>query len=102
MAVNIIIFVIALLIVAIWVIYGLKRIRHKFLAIFLIVLVLFSFLSFGFVFGQKKIPMDNISDLGNVVKLYFSWLGGVFGNFRTITADAVKMNWHENNSNKST
>jgi glucan phosphoethanolaminetransferase (alkaline phosphatase superfamily) len=96
MALNIVIFIIAVLIVAIWIIYGLKRIRHKFLAIFLIALVLFSFLSFGFVFNGKDIPMNNFSDFGNVVKLYFSWLGSVFVNIKSMTADAVKMDWQGN------
>lgn len=96
MALNIVIFIIAVLIVAIWIIYGLKRIRHKFLAIFLIALVLFSFLSFGFVFNGRDISMNNFSDFGNVVKLYFSWLGSVFVNIKSMTADAVKMDWQGN------
>ncbi len=96
MALNVIIFVIAILIVAIWLLYGFKRIKHKFLAIFLIALVLFSFLSFGAVFGNRDISIKNVSDLGNVVKIYFSWLGSIFGNVKSITADAVKMDWQGN------
>ncbi len=102
MALSVVVFVIAILIVAIWSLYGLKRIKHKFLAIFLIALVLFSFLSFGVVFGEKDISIKNVSDLGNVAKLYFSWLGSIFGNMKSITANAVKMNWQGNKTNKTT
>ncbi len=102
MAVNVIIFVIAVLVVAIWIIYGLKRIKHKFLAIFLIALVLFSFLSFGVVFGGKDISINDVSDLGNVAKLYFSWLGSVFSNVKSVTTNAIGMDWQGNNTGKST
>ena len=96
---TVILFIIAVLIAAIWIIYGFKRIRHKFLAIFLIALILFSFLSFNAVFGGKDISIKNVSDIGKAVKLYFFWLGSIFGNLKTITANAVKMDW---NSNKTT
>jgi hypothetical protein len=98
MELNVVIFIIAIIIVVIWVTYGLKKIRHKFLALFLIALVLFSFLSFGIVFRGKDISIKSVSDLGNAVKLYFSWLINVFGNLRSITTNAVKMDWAGNNT----
>ena len=96
MALSVVVFVIAILIVAIWLLYGFKRIKHKFLAIFLIALVLFSFLSFGVVFGGKDISVKSVSDVGSVMKLYFSWLGSLFGNVKSITANAVRMDWQGN------
>ena len=102
MAVNVVIFVIAILIAAIWILYGFKRMKHRFLAIILIALVLFSFLSFGIVFKGENISVENISDFGNVARLYLSWLGSVFGNFKMITANAVKMDWRGNSTDKTT
>ena len=46
MELGVTVFVVAILIIAIWVVVEMKRMRHKILAIFLIGLVLFSYLSF--------------------------------------------------------
>lgn len=102
MGLSVIIFIIAILVAAIWLIYGLKRVKHKFLAIFLIILILFSFLSFNAVFGGKEVSIQNISDLGNVAKLYFFWLGNIFVNLKSITSNAVKMDWQGNKTDKTT
>ncbi len=96
MVLDVIIFIVAILIVAIWFLYGFKRVKHKILAIFLIILVLFSFFSFSAVFKDKDISINSISDLGNLAKIYFLWLGNIFGNVKSITADAVKMDWQGN------
>lgn len=98
MVTGVIIFIIAVLAIAIWVMFGFKSMKHKFFAIFLIALILFSFLSFNFVFKGKDISINNVSDLGNIVKIYFSWLGGVFNNIKIITSQVIKMNWKGNST----
>jgi hypothetical protein len=98
MAISVIIFIVAILVIAIYLIYGLKRVKHKFLSLFLIALVLFSFLSFSAAFGGKEISIKNVSDLGNIVKIYFSWIGNLFGNFKLLTTNAIKMNWQGNST----
>jgi len=96
MTVSVVIFIIAVLIAAIWFICGFKRARHKFLAVFLIALILFSFLSLTAAFGGKDTSINSISDIGKVIKIYFSWFGNAFVNLKTITAQVVKMNWQGN------
>ncbi len=98
MALNVIIFIVAVLAIGIWLLFGFKRIKHKLFAIFLIALLLFSFLSFKAVFNGKEISIKSISDLGNMAKLYFSWLGNVFGNMKSLTGEAVKMSWKSNST----
>jgi c-di-AMP phosphodiesterase-like protein len=92
------IIIIAILIAAIWIIFGFKRMRHKLLALFLIALILFSFFSFNSVFKGKDISIKSVSDLGKITKIYFSWLGNIFNNLKTIGGQAVKMDWQGNNS----
>jgi len=99
---TVVFFVIAILVVAIWFLFGFKRIKHKLLSIFLIALVLFSFFSFNIVFKGKEISMNSISDLGKIFKIYFSWLGNIFGNMKTITGQAVEMDWQGNQTGKTT
>ncbi len=96
MAVGITILVISILIIAIWVIVEMKRMRHKIFAIFLIVLILFSYLSLSFVLKDEEINIFSTEGMKKVSTLYFSWLGTVFSNLKTITSKAIKMNWKGN------
>lgn len=98
MVLGVVIFIIAILVIAIWMIFGFKRMRHKLLAIFLIALILFTFFSFNTAFKGKDLSVNNISDLGKITKIYFSWLGNVFMNLKTISGQAVKMDWQGNNT----
>ncbi len=96
MALGVTIFIIAILIIAIWVIIEMKRMRHKIFAIFLIGLILFSYLSFTFVFKNHELDLTSINGIGEASGLYFSWLGGIFLNLKSITSKAVDMDWKGN------
>ncbi|MCL5018349.1 MAG: hypothetical protein M1416_01115 [Candidatus Pacearchaeota archaeon] len=96
MEMGVIFFIVAVLIVAVWVLFKLKAVQHKFITFLLIVLILFSFFSFYLAFNGKDISIKKISDLEKVTNLYFSWLGNVFNNMKFITTQAVKMNWEGN------
>ncbi len=96
MVVGVTIFIIAALVIAIWVIVELKRVRHKIFAIFLIGLILFLYFSSAFVFKEQDIDFKTISGLTTAGKLYFTFLGSIFGNLKTITTNAIKMDWKNN------
>ena len=96
MVIGVTIFVIAVLIIAIWVIIEVKRLRHKLFAMFLIALILFAYISFTFTLKGQDIDFKTIPGLMKATKIYFSWLGSVFGNLKSITTYAVKMNWNAN------
>lgn len=89
-------FVVAVLIVGVWFFIEVKRTKHKLFAIFLIALILFSYISATAVFRGKNIQWNSVSGLMEGVDLYFSWLGSVFGNLKSITSYAVKMDWDGN------
>ncbi len=93
MKIGVTLFIIAILAIMIWFIFEFKRMKHKLLAIFLIALLLFSFFSFNAVFSGKDLSIKDVSDLGNLAKIYFSWLGNVFNNVKTITAQAIHLDW---------
>ena len=96
MEIGITVLVVAVLIIAIWVIIEMKRMRHKIFALFLIGLILFSYLSFSFVLKDKEVNLTSIAGIEEAVGLYFSWLGTVFTNFKSITSKAIDMNWKGN------
>ena len=96
MVVGITIFIIVALIIAIWIIVEAKRMRHKIFAIFLIALILFLYISSTFVFKGHDIDFKTVSGMTTATKLYFSWIGSIFGNMKSITTSAVKMDWKGN------
>ena len=96
MGLSIIIIVIVLLIVIVWVFLEAKRAKHKLLAIFLIILILFGYFSVSYVFRDKVVDYKSVSGLIQAGNVYFSWLGYAFGNVKTITANTIKMNWEGN------
>jgi len=95
MVAIILILIITILIIGIGLLSFLMK--HKLIALILIALILFSFFSFNAAFGGKGISVNNISDLGNVFNVYFSWLGSALGNLQFITANVIKTNFTSNN-----
>ncbi len=96
MELGVTVFVVAILIIAIWVVIEMKRMRHKMFAIFLIGLILFSYLSFSFVFKNHEVNLTSIDGIRDAGGLYFSWLGGIFVNLKSITSKAIDMEWKGN------
>ncbi len=99
MAIGVAFFIVAVLIVAVWVIIEVKRVKHKFFAIFLIGLILFTYISFSVVVKDHNVDLKTVPGFITAGKLYFSWIGSIFVNVKTITANAIKMDW--NNANDS-
>ncbi len=91
---------IVVLVVVVWILMETKKFKHKVFEIFLIFVILFIYFSFTFVVGGKAdlTSWDGVSKAGS---LYLSWLGSVFSNLKTITANAVHMNWGLNNASSS-
>jgi len=102
MVIGTTLFVIAILIVAIWVVIEIKRFRHKVFAIFLIALILFTYLSFTVVIKKHDVDLKTVPGMVEASKLYFSWLGSVFGNLKSITTHAIKMDWKSINQTEDT
>jgi hypothetical protein len=94
--------IIAGIIILIWILFEVKRARHKIFAMFLIALILFSYFSFTFVIKKNDVDIKSSSGMAEAGRLYFSWLGSLFGNLRTITANAIKMDWKGEDVGKNT
>ena len=96
MALGITVMIVAVLIIAVWVVIEMKRMRHKLLAIFLIGLILFSYLSINFVFKEKEIDFLSVDGIKTAATMYFSWMGTVFSNLKTITSNSIGLDWKGN------
>jgi glucan phosphoethanolaminetransferase (alkaline phosphatase superfamily) len=100
MVIGVTLFVVAILIIAIWVIIEIKRLRHKIFAIFLIALILFTYISFTVALKGQDVDFKTVPGLIKAGGLYFSWLGSIFGNFKSITSYTVKQDWNPNETLK--
>jgi len=92
--------IIGALIAFIWVFIELKRFKHKLFALLLIAVILFGYLSFVLVFKDQPIDYKSATGLTKATKIYFVWLGSVFGNMKSITTNAVQMEWQGNQSDE--
>jgi hypothetical protein len=93
MALGVTFFVVAFLVIAIWLIIAFKRLKHELFAFFLIGLIIFTYFSFTASIKGHEVDFSSPSGMLEAGKLYFAWLGGVFNNFKSITAYAFKQDW---------
>ena len=92
---------IIVLVAVVWILLETKKFKHKMLEFFIIFLILFTYFSFTFVLSGKNIDLSTLDGIGQAGSLYFSWLGSVFQNLKTITANAVHLNWSPQSSNST-
>jgi len=100
MAIGVTLLVVAVLIIAVWVVIEIKRFKHKLFAIFLIVLILFTYFSFTAVLKGKDIDFKSGAGLKEAGKLYIAWLGSIFGNLKSITTHTIDMDWKQINETR--
>ena len=90
--------ILSVLIIGIWVFIELRRLKHKMFAIFLITLILFLYASSTLALKGQEVDIKSTEGIVKASKIYFAWLGSAFGNMRTITTNAIKMDWGAQNS----
>jgi len=64
------------------------------------IIILFSYFSFVYSIKGKDIDFKTIEGIKTAGQLYFSWLGNSFSNFKTITANAIHLDWKAENTTK--
>jgi hypothetical protein len=96
--VNTVLILVIVLIAAIWLFIEFKRFRHKMLAVFLIVLILFTYFSFSAVIKGKNLDLKTFEGMKEAGKIYVLWLGNIFQNVKVVTSNAINMNWKFNGS----
>ncbi len=85
--------VIIALIACVWIFAEVQKLKHKIWAIFLIGLIVFTYVSFAVVLKDKNIDYTSPSGLIQAGGAYLSWLGSMFGNLRMMTSHAIKLDW---------
>ena len=54
---------------------------------------MFVYLTFAFVAKGHAIDLRTASGVVQAGKVYFSWMGQAFGNLKTLSTNAIKMDW---------
>ena len=91
--------VIAFVVLALFVYFKIGRFRHSFrnaYIVFVVLLLLFLFLSAASIVSKNKIDLTSASGIAKAVKLYFLWMGNLFENTRSIAGNVIKLNWNVN------
>ena len=96
MAIGITLIIVIAVAVLIYFLFEFKRMRHKVVSLLLIALIIFSYISAAYIFKDQDINFKSVSGLITASRLYFSWLGTVFTNFKSITTNAIHMDWETN------
>ncbi|MEA3414376.1 MAG: hypothetical protein U9Q99_02530 [Nanoarchaeota archaeon] len=95
MAIGVTFFIIAISIVVIWLIIEFKRLKHKILAIFLIGLIIFTYISFTVSVKKHDLDLRTVEGLLEGGKIYVAWLSTLLTNTKSITTYASKQDWKE-------
>lgn len=88
--------IIALIVLA-FVFLRFRHIKHKVFLIGFIILLLFIYTTSSRVLAEHNIDWKSVGGIEKALKVYFSWIGGAFGNLKVITSNAIKMDWAAKN-----
>lgn len=89
--------IIAILIILAFAFLRLRHMKHKLFLILFILVLLFFYTTGSRVLAEHEINWKSVAGWEKGLKTYFAWLGGFVGNLRTITANAVRMDWEHRN-----
>lgn len=67
--------------------------KHRFWILFLIFLAIFLYVSITIVHSKYDLNFTTFDGLSNSIKIYLGWLGNGFHNLKTLTGNAIKMDW---------
>jgi hypothetical protein len=98
MVIGIALIVVCCIIALIWIMSEVRKIKHKVWAFALIALIIFGYISFAVTTKDQGVDYTSFSGIMKAFKIYFSWIGSLFGNFKTLTTNAVKMDWGVNSN----
>ena len=91
--IGIVLIVISILVLGIWLMVELRKFKHQLWAFFLIGIILFAYLSFTLTTRNHDINYASFSGIIKASQIYFSWLGNLFINLKSIAGHAIGLDW---------
>ncbi|MBS3072778.1 hypothetical protein J4477_03015 [Candidatus Pacearchaeota archaeon] len=93
--------VIVILVALIFLFVKLRYLKHKLIWVVLLVFVLLVYLGFVLSITGQNIDLKTPDGAKLAVKLYLGWMGNSFVNLKTLTGQAVKLDWKSFNKTDS-
>ncbi len=75
-----------------------KYLKHKLTWVIIIILILIGYIGFFVSTSGHEINLNSTQGIETAGKLYLGWLGNSFSNLKTISSNAVKLDWTSNNT----
>ncbi len=88
--------IVIVLIAIIFLFVKVKYLKHKISWIIILFLVLLFYVGFLASTSGTKIDFSTFEGSQTAIKLYFAWMGQSFHNMRTLTGEAIKLDWGTN------
>ena len=92
------IIILVALIAGIFVFVKLKYIKHKLSWIIVLVLILLFYIGFLASTAGQDLDFNTFEGSQTAIKLYLTWLGQSFDNLRTLTGQAINLDWGTNST----
>lgn len=89
--------VIGILIIVAILAIKIDHIKHRFFIIILVLLALFLYTSMTMVSKQNNLDFSTSDGFFAASKVYMGWLANGFGNLKTLTGKAIRMDWISSN-----
>jgi len=89
--------IVAFILILLW-FFKFRNMKHKFYAVFIVLLLIFFYTSFSNVVSKNNINVASFDGVVNAGKLYFIWLGNALQNIATLSGNAIKMEWGTNST----
>jgi ACR3 family arsenite efflux pump ArsB len=70
-----------------------QHVRHRVSWIVLVILGIFIYITFVAISLDKSFDLTSVSGFKEASLFYFSWLVNAFKNIRTLTGNAISMDW---------
>jgi len=89
--------IIAVLLIAAVMAIKLNHLRHRVWIILVIVVALFIYISTAIVYKENQLKVESTQDFFDAARIYLGWLGNGFQNLKSLTGNAVNMDWKSTN-----
>jgi Ca2+/Na+ antiporter len=98
--INILI-VIVLVFIAV-ILIKMNHFKHRITIILVLLFALFLYSSFSVINKTNDLDLKSVDGLAGAFKIYLGWLGNGFSNLKTLTGNAMKMDWISTNESFQT
>ncbi len=89
--------IIGVLVIAALIALKMNHLRHRLWILGLVFLALFLYTSAAIVYHENELKFDTTEGIFSSIKIYIGWLSNGFQNLKTLSGNAVDLDWADSN-----